>query len=401
LVQGKARSSSPFTVTHCSSIQMAISTVTLWFVGHLLFLAANPATAGKAASCSTSGIDEEILDTQGDSLLHMGAHAPKPASSKVKAKASMVTTQIANERSKGSRGLQATLERARRWQQQSGSFTEAAKSVKARMPRQKTHTKHVSKEFAMNVTTKYIKALTDVGAGKLGPYLDQFCERFQAVDPVGTLARTSKDQYKRALQYRRALTMPKGFVLEPKVITIAQEYAYTAVYSSMVVHNKAGKKVENITMNRADLLTISPLGCVKRVSAYWSLASLLKTQVSAEHTQTKEVIHGYLKALDDLGHGKNYDYFGQFDDEFEVHDPFGTAPMTMVKELQTVIPELGSKIAPKGFSVTTKDVTVATDPKFGTAHLVLNIVGGPSVDIIDFFEVTKKVKSLKAVWHLV
>jgi len=79
---------------------MAISTVTLWFVGHLLFFAANPATAGKAASCSTSGIDEEILDTQGDSLLHMGAHAPKPASSKVKAKASMVTTQIANERSK-------------------------------------------------------------------------------------------------------------------------------------------------------------------------------------------------------------------------------------------------------------------------------------------------------------
>jgi len=247
------------------------------------------------------------------------------------------------------------------------------------------------------VTTKYIKALTDVGAGKLGPYLDQFCERFQVVDPIGTLAKTAKWQLERTLQYRQALTMPEGFTLEPKVITIAQEYTYTAVSSGMVVH-KGGK---NITVSRSDLLTISPLGCIKRVNAYWSLASLLMTPVSEEHTHTKEIIHGYLKALDELGQGKSYDYFSQFDNPFEVHDPFGTAPLTMVAELQTVIPELGAKLAPKGFTVTTKDVTVAADPKYGSAHLVLNIVEGPSIDIIDLFETNGgKVKSLKAVWHI-
>jgi len=251
----------------------------------------------------------------------------------------------------------------------------------------------------MNVTSKYISALTDVGNGKVGPYLNQFCEKFQVEDPVGTEKRTTKWLLNKTLQDRQALTMPEGFVLEPKAITIAQEYSYTAAYSSMLVHNKGG---ENITVSRSDLLTVSPLGCIKHVKAYWILAPLLKTDVSEEHKNTKEAIHKYLNALDELGQAKSYDYFEQFDKEFEVHDPFGTAPMTMVSELQKVIPELGALIAPSGFTVTTKDVAVAADPKYGTAHLVLNIIKGPSVDIIDIFTINKgKVKSLKAVWHLI
>merc|ERR1740123_1107763 len=162
----------------------------------------------------------------------------------------------------------------------------------------------------MNVSTKYVKTLMDIGTHKkLGVYFDQFCERFEVEDPVGTWKRDKKWELARVLQYRKNLMMPEGFSVTTRAITIAQEHAYAAVYSTMVVHNKGG---EDIAVNRSDLLTVSPLGCIKRVKAYWSLAgSLLRTQMTEAQIDTKETILGYLKALDELGQGKSLYYFVQ------------------------------------------------------------------------------------------
>lgn len=374
-----------------------LPSLTLWFVGNLFF-AGNPAIARETASFSADSMgDELLLDVHAACLLHTGTKTPKPASSPVKAEASRVSGEIARKGT--NKGLQETIERTRRWQQQSSLLFEGVKLVKARVPRQKSGLKGVSKELAFNVSVNYAWSLDDVGAGKLGSYKAQFCDRFEVLDPVGTEKRTKKWQLSQTLKQRQALLMPEGFLLQPHAITIAQEYSYTAVYSRMMVHNKGG---ELITVERSDLLTISPLGCIKGVKAYWSLAgSLLRTQVTEEHNKTKDAIHSYLTALNELGQAKSLDYFAQFSDYFEVHDPFGTAPMTMVAELQKAIPELAAAVAPKGFTVTTEGVTVAADPRYGSAHLVLNIIDGPSIDIIDIFEIeSSKVKNLKAVWHL-
>lgn len=268
------------------------------------------------------------------------------------------------------------------------------------MPRQDSHVKAVSKELALNVTFNYLMALQDVADGYPDPYQALLCDHFQVVDPVGTTRLTSTEKLLMAFREREDLMMPKGFLLAPHAITIAQDYQYAAAFSSMLVSKSES---EDVMVSRSDLLTISPLGCIMYVDSYWSGAgSLLNTPASARHNTTKAAIHRYLKALHELGTGQSLDYFSQFADEFEVHDPFGTAPMKSVAELQEAIPKLAALVAPKGFTVDVEGVTVSANPRWGSAHLVLNIVGGISIDIIDVFDITKqgKVRILKAVWHI-
>jgi len=134
------------------------------------------------------------------------------------------------------------------------------------------------------------------------------------------------------------------------------------------------------------------------VKTFWSRSG---TAVSDRHKATKDAIRNYLQALHELGTNQSLSYFSQFAGNFTVHDPLGTEPMTSVEELMTAIPELAKLLAPNGFTVDVEGVSVAADPEYGSAHLVLNIIGGPSVDIIDIFQISEgKVKDLKAVWHI-
>eukprot|EP00419_Tripos_fusus_P008001 CAMPEP_0172683724 /NCGR_PEP_ID=MMETSP1074-20121228/19055_1 /TAXON_ID=2916 /ORGANISM="Ceratium fusus, Strain PA161109" /LENGTH=284 /DNA_ID=CAMNT_0013502615 /DNA_START=144 /DNA_END=998 /DNA_ORIENTATION=- len=262
----------------------------------------------------------------------------------------------------------------------------------------------VSKELALNVMENYISALKDVGKGNLDPYQNQFCESFVVKDPVGTKKRHDKQQLQLALEDRQDLLMPEGFMLEVHAKTIAQDYKYTAVFATMVVPDAYGLYEK---VNRTDLLTISQSGCVQNVTTYWSAAgSLLSSPASDRHKLTEKAIRDYLTALHKLGTGTDQEsYFSKFAKKnLKVHDPYGgkDQPMESVEVLKKRIPELAASLAPKGFTVTVKGVLAAHNPRYGSAHLVLNIVGGPSVDIIDIFKITGngKVKDLKAVWHI-
>jgi len=360
-----------------------------------------PAGAGKASSCSARSIDEEIADAHGASLLNVRANT-KPASSAPKEQASTVFEEDSDEDEDASEGLGASTV----FEEESDEdASEGPQGSLQESPRQlgsgfvDAQSEQVSIELAANVTARYVSALTEAGKDVLGPYLDQFCNRFKVVDPVGTATRRKKWQLKSMFGDRRALIMPEDFVLRHHVTTIAQDHSYTAVSSSMEMMRNGAKYA---TVNRTDFLTISSLGCVKQVNAYWSLAgSVLKAEASEDHMRTEAAIRNYLMALDELGRNISPAYFHQFTENFEVHDPFGTPPMTSVAELMKAIPNLAALLAPKGFSVTVKAVTVATDPQYGSAHLVLNIVEGPNIDIIDIFKIKNDlVKSLKAVWHI-
>jgi len=356
--------------------------LTLQCLACFLALTLIPATASKTSSCAD---DKEIADAQETCLLNVRAIKAAPASSPLKDKGA-------------SKGLQESRQESP--QQLGSGFIEAAKATQFRMPREDALSKQVSIELAANVTARYVSALAAAGKNDLGPYLDQFCTAFKVVDPVGTAARRNPDQLKSMFGDRRAFLMPEDFVLRHHMTTIAQQHSYTAVSSSMEMMRNG---VKYATVNRTDFLTISRLGCVKQVDAYWSLAgsSLLKIQPTDDHMRTEAAIRRYLTALDELGRNISPAYFHQFTKNFEVHDPFGTPPMTSVAELMKAIPDLAALLAPKGFTVTVKAVTVATDPRYGTAHLVLNIVEGPSIDIIDIFKIKHDlVKSLKAVWHI-
>eukprot|EP00419_Tripos_fusus_P029283 CAMPEP_0172715590 /NCGR_PEP_ID=MMETSP1074-20121228/67631_1 /TAXON_ID=2916 /ORGANISM="Ceratium fusus, Strain PA161109" /LENGTH=350 /DNA_ID=CAMNT_0013540183 /DNA_START=146 /DNA_END=1198 /DNA_ORIENTATION=+ len=348
--------------------------------------------------------DEESMTTPVASLLHKVGNSPTSANVLLKAKTAKVSGK--EFASKGAHeSLREALARAQRWQQQMSVITQAAKATQARMPRQDSHPNPSPKELAGNVTYDYVGHLMDVGAGNWTPYVKQFCKSFLVVDPVGTKNRTSKKQLRQVLRDRQDMFMPEGFALFVKAITISQDYQQTAVFSSMVVPSANGKMEEFV--DRTDFLTIETRknkNCISSLKTYWSTAgSLLRAPVSVQHQTTEDGIRNYLRALHELGTNQSFDYFSQFADNFTVHDPLGMPPMTSLQELQTAIPELAKLLAPQGFTVDVEGVTVAANPEYGSAHLVLHFIGGASVDIIDIFQITSqgKVKNLKAVWHIV
>mmetsp|Transcript_6239 Transcript_6239/g.11603 ORF Transcript_6239/g.11603 Transcript_6239/m.11603 type:complete len:371 (-) Transcript_6239:163-1275(-) len=356
--------------------------MTLGVFCYFLLLTAMRATVAKAAACSANSrcsIDDlGPVDIQGTSVSRRmlmqtaTAAAPEPAPQASKAKSGKVNS--------------------------AGASRGAGNSHHAQSPDYEIH--EVTKVMAEQVTKRYVDALTDLGTGgRSGSFFRQFCRRFRVTDPVGTRASRSSWSLYKLYEDRKSLMWPEGYELILQATTIAQDFKHTAVFSSMVMRGKFG---EDVMVNRTDLLKISRWGCLKKVHAYWSVAgSLMQTAPSTEHKMTEDAIRNYLTALHELGTNQSYRYFHRFTQDFTLRDPMGSPPVTSLRDLQTRIPELARNVAPEGFSVTVKGVTVAADPKYGSAHLVLHLHGGPSVDIIDVFKIKNgKVKNLKAVWRI-
>jgi len=271
----------------------------------------------------------------------------------------------------------------------------------------------VSKKVALNATKHYIEAVSLAARGLRKPYLygtfyDSCEDPFEVVDPVGSAPHTSIEGLVDLLD-----TWP-NFTLHTHVVTLAQDYSYTAAFSTM--------KFDGISINRTDFLKIHSDGSVQSLQTYWSKEEALAPQVGvglsaregdpfAEFLQDNstcvDTMHRYFTALNELGTLQSYAYFDQFNASFEVHDPFGTPPMTSVAQLQKFIPELAKTLAPNGFTVSVEGLAVTADPYKCSAYLKLNIIKGPSIDIIDIFEVTSgdhgspsAVSSLKAIWNI-
>jgi len=273
----------------------------------------------------------------------------------------------------------------------------------------------VSKEVAMNATQNYLKAVNLAAQGQRKPYLystflDDCEEPFEVADPVGLTVHTSREGLVDLID-----TWPP-FTLETHAVTLAQDYSYTAAFSTMIF--------DEFIVNRTDFLRIHSDGSVRSTKVYWSQDVVPQTGLESSgpddpfgprdpFTELSQDItcvgtmHRYFTALNELGTLQSYDYFDQFSPEsFEVHDPFGTPPLRSVGALQKYIPELAKTLAPNGFTVSVKGVAVTADPFKCSAHIKLNIIDGPSVDIIDIFDVTNPdggtstVGTLKAIWHI-
>lgn len=227
-----------------------------------------------------------------------------------------------------------------------------------------------------------------------------FKDKIAVSDPVGSEMKTEKTQLSTSISTMRAAIAPLGFDLTPLAVTVAQDPKFAAAFSTLTITGS------NISFNRTDMLEFTTCGTasmVESVSAYWNFAGSAYDVKSHQYSVTYNTIRRYLTALNDLGTGKNDDYFRQFAEEFEVHDPFGTDPVLTMQELQNKIFGLSQAVAPKGFQVKTKGVTVSADERFGTAYLELKLAhSGEEIPIIDVFEISTdgKVMNLKAVWHV-
>jgi hypothetical protein len=268
----------------------------------------------------------------------------------------------------------------------------------------------VPMEVALNATQHYLEALRLAAQGDRNLYLystflDSCEETFEVADPVSSITHTSTEGLIDLLD-----SWPT-FTLQNHAVTVAQDFSYTAAFSTMTFDDHVGN---TFNVNRTDFLKILSDGSIQKVHTYWDETSRVipGTPEDTPYAQSSsnpcvKTMQKYFTALHELGTGQSYDYFEQFNDTFEVHDPFGLPPVTSVEELQAKIPELASAVAPKGFSVTVPGVATTPNPHLCSAHLKLHIVEGPVVDIIDIFEVTDgvygkpdSVGSLKAVWHL-
>jgi len=257
----------------------------------------------------------------------------------------------------------------------------------------------ISKEDALNATQRYIQALNSAGQGHRTPYLfhtflDDCAESAEVIDPVG---RAPHKSYK---GFNEVLDQWPNLTLQTHVSVVAQDYSYTAAFSTMTFNDPSG---ETIVTNRTDFLKIESDGSVRSVHAYWSNGN----EHSSQYDTTVRTIKQYFKALNELGTGQSTEYFNQFAASFEVRDPLGTTPSTSLEQLQLAIPELAKNVAPKGFTVSVEGLAIATDPQMGSAYLKLNIVEGPIIDIVDLFRITSgddgspaRISNLTAVWHV-
>jgi len=243
----------------------------------------------------------------------------------------------------------------------------------------------------------YLRALGDVGTFKNVDYLNMFKDKILVSDPVGSDMKIDKIQLLTSTSNMRAVIAPLGFDIASQAVAVAQDPKFAATYSTVKVTGS------NISFDRADLLEFSTCGKLESVSAYWNFAGSAHGVKSEQYSVTYNAIRSFLAALHELGTGKSTVYFSQFADEFEVHDPFGTGPALTMADLQKKVSGLAEFLAPKGFEVKTKAMTVSADERFGSAYFDLKLLhSGEEIPVIDIFEISAdgKVMNLKAVWHM-